>query len=104
MCIRDRFHVAGGVRTVFLVNLWSICGQFVVSYRSAKNCSEVGEPEKMRTMMMKTTTTRMIADVYEAVFGRERRSVTLCLLISRMGVSIRPSCRPPITFTFGETA
>ena len=62
------------------------------------------EPETMRTMMMKTTTTRMIADVYEAVFGRGRRSVTLCLLIARMGVSIRPSRRTLITFAFGETA
>ena len=49
----------------FVVNLWSFCGQFVVNFRSS-----MWEPEKMRTMMMKTTTTlRMIADVYETVFA-----------------------------------
>ena len=55
----------------------------------------------------KTTTTmtmmmlRMIADVYEAVFGGGRRSVTSCSLIRLDPAEV---CRPRTTFTFGETA
>ena len=55
--------------------------------------TDVGDPEKMRTMMMKkktTTTTmamtmmmlRMIADVYEAVFGLYAESVGKLLAIA----------------------
>ena len=52
---------------------------------------------KKKTTTTTMTTLRMIAGVYEAVFGGGRRSVTSCSLIRLDPAGV---CRPRTTFTF----